>query len=232
VVLLTALLTLTACAETANPERTVTATGEGVVEIAPDMATVRLAVVSTAQEADEARRANEAAAARLIEAMRELEIPERLIRAQAIRLHPRWDYDDESGRYREVGFEATREVSITVHELQVLPEVIARAVGEGADRIYSVTYGVRDRDAVREEALRDAAGKARRKAEVLADSYGESLGPVRAIREERFSFPGVPYRLLEDDFAGRGAGGDIVPEAYAPGEIEVTAQIEVEFVLE
>jgi hypothetical protein len=82
---------------------------------------------------------------------------------------------------------------------------------------------------VRNDALREAAENARDKARLLAETLGARLGPVRMINEQSFSMP--PMRVRSAEMTAMAAKADAQPEpdAYAAGEMEVTASVQVSF---
>lgn len=226
------LLAPTAGAQTV-PEglRTVSVTGEGVIRAEPDQATLRFGVVTEAASAENAREANAAAASRALNAVRELGVPERKIRLETLSLQPRREFDPETRRYRELGYEAVREVVVELDDLELLPVVVAQVVESGANRLNGIAYDLQNRDAVRSEALREAVLTARTKAALLAETLGEGLGAVHSINEQSFDFPRPMYRAaMAMDMAKAEAAPE--PEAYAAGEIEVRAVVAVTFLLQ
>ena len=214
-------------ADTTAP-RTVSVSGEGSATAEPDRATVRFGVVTQADEAEAAREQNAAAASRAMNTVRELGIPERQIQMETLRLQPRREYNREKRTYEERGFEAIRQVVVEVDSLDLLPTLIARVVQQGANRLDGVRYDVQDRDAVRNEALRAAATNARAKAQLLAETLGVRLGAVRQISEQRFDFPQPQFRALQAEAMAK-ADAEPEPDAYAGGEIEVSADVQVTF---
>lgn len=214
-----------AAAEQDDP-RSVTVGGSATVHAAPDRADVRLAVVTQRDSAEAARADNEAAAAETLSRIREQAIDDSDVRTADLRLQPRHEYDPETREHREIGFEAVREIHVHVRDPERLPALIAEVVAGGANRLHSVQYDLDDRTEARNEALREAALAARDKAHVLASTLEAELGRVVAIREQRYDF-GRPRMAQLETVSDR--AGD--PEAWAPGEIEVTAEIEVRFAL-
>ena len=208
--------------------RTVTVSGEGTARAAPDEATVRFGVVTEAQTAEAARSQNAEASSRAMNAAREL-VDEDQIRLETLRLQPRYDY---SGDERElIGYEAERTAVVEVDDLDVLPRLVARVVERGANRLEGISYDLSDRASVRREALREAARDARDKAQTLAQSLDVSVGEVVQISERDYDAP-------QPRFRARATAGDAEqaatpePDAYAPGEIEVSADVQVTFALE
>lgn len=212
-----------------SPDRSVRVMGESTVTVAPDEATVRFGIVSRAETAEAARSQNAEAAKNAMNAVRELGVGEEKMRMEMLRLQPRREYDPETKRREEKGYEATRQVVVELDDLEQLPRLLTRVVQRGANRVDGIDYGFSDRSAVRDEALRDAAKNARDKAQLLATSLDATLGPVRQIAEEQFGFDQPQPRVQMAFAKSEGADAAPEPDAYAAGEIEVTARVQVVF---
>lgn len=215
--------------ETSSEPRRVRVTGESSVSVAPDQATVRFGIVSRAETAEAARSQNATAAKTAMNTVREFGLAEDRMRMAALRLQPRREYNRETESREETGYEATRQVVVEVGDLEQLPRLIARVVQSGANRLEEVEYGVSDRTAARNEALQKAARSAQEKATLLAEAVDASVGAVQQIEEQSFGFD-EPSPRLEMQYA-KSAEDQAAPEpdAYAAGEIEVSASVRVTF---
>jgi uncharacterized protein YggE len=199
------------------------------VSAAPDRATVRFGIVSEAETAEAARSQNAQAAKRAMNAVRALDVPDEKMRMESLRLQPRREYNPETREHEEKGYEATRQVVVELSDLEQLPRLVTRVVQQGANRVDGISYGLSDRSAIRNEALRKAAQSARDKADLLATTLDAELGSVQQIQEQSFGFD-QPSPRVEMQFA-KSAQADAAPEpdAYAAGEIEVSATVQVTF---
>lgn len=209
--------------------RTVRVSGEGVARAAPDQAVVHFGVVTVADDPEAAREQNAEAASSAMNAVRELGIPEENIQLQTLRLQPQYDYDD--GRRELIGYEAVREVVVEVDDLEQVPVLVAQIVEQGANRIERVQYELEDRDAARDEALREALREAREKAVLMVETLDGELGQVLRISEERYEAP-RPVLYMEARAVAQTSDAAPAPDAFAPGEIEVRATVQVVFELE
>jgi hypothetical protein len=215
----------------ASPQRTITVSGEGEASAEPDQATVRFAIVSRAESAKAARSDNADAAQSAMNAVRALDIDEGDIQMQSLTLQPQRRYNRQTGETEELGYEATRRIRVEVSDLDRLPDLIARVVEQGANRLDGVQYDIDDRTTVRNEALRKAAEAARGKAELLASTLGASLGPVQQIREQQYSAPQPRASFSLDAMAVKSSEESGEPEAFAAGRITVEATVQVTFEL-
>jgi len=212
--------------------RVVRVGGEATVRAAPDRATVRFGVVSRAETAEAAREQNATAAKNALNAVRALDIPEERMRMETLRLQPRREYNPQTERHEEKGYEASRQVVVELRNLEQVPRLVTTVVQAGANRLEDVRYELEDRTATRNDALRQAAEAARGKAELLASTLGASLGPVQEITEQSFGME-RPSPRGQMQFAKRAEdASSSEPDAYAAGEIELTATVQVTFSLQ
>lgn len=212
--------------------RRVTVQGEGIVRAEPDMATVHFGVVTRAQDPEAARQENAQAAKRALNAVRDLGVPERKIRMQQLRLQPAREYNPDTERWEEVGFEVTRELVVELDSLGRLPELVTRIVQQGANRLNRVDYDLQDRSALRNEALQEAIEDAEAKARLMAQTAGADVGNVLRIDEQSVDFPRPTIQLEEMARAASKDQAAPEPEAYAAGEIEVRAVVRVVYRLQ
>ena len=210
---------------------TISVVGEGRAEASPDMATVRFGIVTRDDDPEVARSENAQAARRAMDEVRALIQDESDMRLENLRLQPAREYDPERRTYVDLGFEAVRDVVVEIYNLDDLPTLVTRIVQGGANRLHGVTYELENQDEVRNMALERALANAREKAELMSGALGVSVGRVLRISEQG---GGMPIPLMRDaamEGFAMAKADEPVPEAYAPGQIEVQAQVEVVFAI-
>ena len=227
--LLLAVVAVVPAAAQDDNRSTVSVSGEGRVTTPPDQAVVRFGVATRAETAGEARTQNARAAKTAMNAVRGLDVPEEKMRMERLRLQPRYEYNDEANRRELAGYEATRRVTVELDRLEVVPQLVADVVEGGANELDGIDYRLSDRSQFRNEALQEAARAAREKARLLAATLDAQLGSVRTINEQSFDFVRPQPRLARTEMAKAGDAAQAEPDAYAAGEIEVSAQVQVTF---
>ncbi|MFO8100354.1 MAG: SIMPL domain-containing protein [Salinibacter sp.] len=213
------------------PQRTVRVSGEGTVTASPDQATVRFGIVTRAEAPDSARSQNAEASESVLNTVRDLGVPEDDIRMQSLRLGPRREYNRETRSQEEKGYEAARQVVVELDRLELLPRLVAQVVQRGANRLEGIDYDLSDRTAVRNDALRQAAENAREKAQLLAETLDARLGAVQEINEQQYSFDRPTSRVQMEFAQATQSDAEGEPDAFAAGEIEVSADVQVVYVL-
>lgn len=198
----------------------VTVTGRGEVAAAPDEATVTVGVTTQAPEASVAMRDNAAAMGAVLAQLAGLGIAERDLQTTALSLQPRWDHrQTEDGQPRITGFVATNMLTVRVRDLDALGAVLDTTLGEGANTLGGLTFGISDDRALRDEARRAAVADATEKARVLTEAAGVALGRIEAIVEG--GGVGGPFPRARMDMAMEAA----VP--VAPGELTLDATVTI-----
>jgi len=210
--------------------RTINVSGEGTIEAVPDMVTVRFGVVTRSTDPEEARRLNADASSETMNAVRALGVDERKIQVETLRLDPAREYNQQTRRYDEIGFDATRVVVVKLEDLDMLPKLIADVVQKGANRLEGVAYGLQDRQALKREALKQALLDAQAKADLMAETLGAERGLVQQISEQGVQMPRPVYREMALA-ATKMADAAPAPDAYAAGELEVRATVQVVFLI-
>jgi uncharacterized protein YggE len=81
------------------------------------------------------------------------------------------------------GYTVTNVVEVKTSDLAQVGNVIDTAIRAGANRVNSLTFGLKDDRQARNDALRIAAQNARAKAEVLAAGANVRLGGVLSVQE-------------------------------------------------
>ena len=195
--------------------------GVGTATGTPDVLRVTVGVESTAETVGEALRTADAAARRVLDRLRDEDVPERDVQTSNVALHPAYA-DEERGI---TGYTARHDLRITLRDVQTAGETIGAVVdaGRNAARVEGLSYGIEDDAALQQEAREQAFAAARQKAEQYAALAGRELGDVVEIREQLAPSGPMPY-AAED--AGGAAG-----MALAPGTATVTVTAQVRWSL-
>jgi uncharacterized protein YggE len=120
-----------------------------------------------------------------------------------------------------VGFVASNIVTVRVRDLDALGGILAAALGDGANTLGGLSFGVSDETALRESARRAAVADAMATARVLADAAGVTLGAVEELSELGASWGPQPMGRMEM------AMSDAVP--VAAGESTISSEVRMIF---
>ena len=170
----------------------ISVSGEGTVEVRPDRATISVGVVTREKNSAAVQSANARAAQSVINAIAALGIERRNITTGGYNFSP--TYRQVNGRNEIDGYEATNSVTVIVDDLSLVGKIIDAALANGANQINSLNFGLRDKTAAQDEALKLAVLDAKRKADVAAAALGKIIVGVRnvSINSASVSSPATP----------------------------------------
>jgi uncharacterized protein YggE len=196
-------------------------TGNAKVSSKPDRVQINIGVQSQAASSEEAASANAKQLETVLAAVRKASGPGGALRTVSYALNPNYQYHPNGGEPTINGYIALNVVEVTLDDLGRMGDVIDAASHNGANRIQGIQFTLRDQDAVRAQALREAAQRARAEADVLAGAL--SLKVLRVLTVEESSPRVVPVRM----FATAARAGTAVAEAtpVESGTLDVSAEV-------
>ena len=158
----------------------ISVSGEGIVEATPDRATISVGVITREKNPSEVQSSNARAANSVINSIVALGIERKNISTGNYSFSPVYRNLDNGKRVLE-GYEASNSVTIIVDDLNLVGKIIDAALNNGANRVDSLNFGLRNKNAYQDEALRLAVLDAKRKAEIAAAALGKSIVSVRSV---------------------------------------------------
>lgn len=200
--------------------------GTGQAEADPDQAVVRLGVVAQDASARTAQeRANKVINA-LVTAVRGLGVDAKQVQTSALNLNPIYAQGrpDGSGQQepRITGYQAYSTVSVRLEKLDLVGQVVDAGLAAGANQVEGVTFGLKDDQRARAEALEAAVRQARAKAQVIAAALGVRLGEVLEVVE---GGAGTVTPIFEKRMSMAMDAQSATP--VSPGQVAVDAQVTV-----
>jgi uncharacterized protein len=210
------------------------ASGSGHVERAPDYVDVVIGIEAQENSANTAQEKAQSTMKAAIEALRKLSLADEELKSGTVDLSPRYA-GAAPGRVQAedpnkiVGYTATMTLRVRTSDLKSPARVIDAALSAGANRVGSVSFGIKEAIEAREEAITLATKAAKRKAEVMANALEVKLGRVLDASatdsrpwESANRFGNVAKMSQEG-----GADGD----AVVPGKIEIWADVSLTFAI-
>ena len=129
---------------------------------------------------------------------------------------PNYRYPKEGGEPSITGYTAINLVRVTLDDLTQVGKAIDAATATGANRIQNLRFSIKDEQGVQSQALREAAIKARQKAEALA-VLRLKIQWCSAVTEN--SQGTIPFREVAY------ARADAASTPIEPGTIEIHASV-------
>lgn len=195
-------------------------TGDATVRRAPDQAFVSVAVETRAKTPREAQTQNAQAMASVQQRIAAAGIPKDAVRTTGYSIQQEFDYSN--GRQTPRGYVARNGVEVRVDAVEKTGDLLDTVVGGGATTISGVRFDLKDRAGAEREALRLAVADARARAEAMAAGAGRALDRIlRIVDNVQPRFKPAPAMMVSR------AVESPAETPVAPGEIEVTAQVEL-----
>ena len=202
-------------------EHVLIVSGQGVVEVEPDMATLTIGVTTVSPGAQQAYAANNEKMSLVIEQMKELGIAAPDIKTTRFSMGPTYDYTPGTGERKFKGYRVNHTLTLTVRDLRSIGQVLDQTVSAGVTDLSGVSFGVQDSEEMEAAARRQAVEDAHTKAVDLAEAAQVALGPP--IRIEESGRAPTPYaRSFEA----------VDAESIEPGIYRITSGVTVHYRIE
>jgi uncharacterized protein YggE len=206
--------------QSASSVSSIRVTGDAVVTAKPDRARIDVGVVTQAPQSQDAAAQNARRVDGVLAALRKALGASADIKTISYSLNPNYQYQPNGREPKITGYTATNVVRVTLDDLAKIGNVIDGATQAGANQVQSIQFTLRDEQAVRGQALREAALKARAEADALAAALGLKINRIMSVEEAGPIV--VPMRDVM--FAAR-AEAAAAPTPIQAGTIEVTANV-------
>lgn len=195
------------------------ATGRGVVTAQPDIALLRLGVVTQAKEPSNATDENAKIVTKVIAALKQAGIPENQIQTTGLSLQPVYEWDEANRRNVLLGYRAENNFSVRT-PLERAGKVYDAGIQAGANEAGGIVFTVEDDTKYRRAALAEATRMAIDEVQTVAKALNVKLvGPVQA----QVLFDGGP-RPFEANLRKAAVDTPILP-----GQLEIIEQVRVVF---
>lgn len=223
-----------AAAPVTSAETTLTVNGDGLVQRAPDQATLGVSLVTNDDVATRALSENNTKYTTLVARVEALGVAAADIKTTSLSTYnnprPASPIPTLVNRY---GYIVSRYVQITINNLETTGRVIDAAVAAGAGNVNGVTYGFRDARAVQRQALAAAVTDAQDQARSIAEAARMRIVRIKEITNQSGPFFPRPLATMGNAVM-RGAPAPTpppVPTDLPPSNLDVRASITITFVL-
>ncbi len=215
---------------TSTLPRTITVVGEGTVKIKPDIAQANIGVEVIKPTVKEASSGARDVMQAVLKALKEQGVGEKDIQTSGFNVYAERPYTPE-GPSDEILYHVSNQVAVTIRDLETVETVLGATMEAGANSIYGVTFSLAEPSKVESEARKKAVADAQAKAQELATLNGVKLGDVVSVSEVvggRGGYYAGGFReVVVSAGMGGGGGGPI-----APGEMELTMQLEIVYTIQ
>mgnify|MGYP006193762911 FL=1 len=206
--------------------------GSAEVKVAPDQMTIIVGLEATNPELAVAKKDVDERSRRLIQAIKDLDIAPEDMSTTALHINPAFDY--RNGERVSLGTRVHRQVDITLRDLTKYSRLMAALVDAEISNTVSTELKVSNDSALTDRAQLAALEDARQRAEGIAKSLGNKLGPAYSVsefdlREDRHQL--FTPRNMKAEAGVMMAADRASSEPFEPGLIVANAQVYVVFLI-
>jgi uncharacterized protein len=202
-------------------------TADARVSARPDRVQIDVGVSSEAEHSEQAAADNARQLETVLAALRPAAGTGAELKTLSYSLSPNYQYHRDGGAPTLIGYTALNVVQVTLDDLGRMGRVIDAATRAGANRVQGIQFTLRDQDAVRAQALREAALRARAEADVLAAALGLKILRVLTVEESSPRVPPVRPLMMGPARAAAAEAATPVEEGTLDVTAEVTLSVEV-----
>jgi uncharacterized protein YggE len=203
----------------------ISVTGEGKIKIMPDQATISVTVETKGNNVKDVKKQNDKQVESVLLFVKKMNLAAADYKTQRVALNPQYDYEKKKNTYN-----ATQTIEILLRDLSKYDALMGGLVEEGINRIENVIFQssklVQYEAEARKMAMKDAKGKAEDYVTVLGQKVGRAItiSDIPTNHSPQPVYTRMKAMEMNDTEAPR--------ETLAPGEINITANVSVSFILE
>lgn len=205
-----------------NQTPTVEVIGEGIVYATPDMVNISISIEKEGLDLKNLRQKNGEAVAQVLQLLSK-ELPMENFQTSYVSLY-KDDYN-KLNKYRVV-----QNINIKLEDISKYDNLMNAIFDAGVNRIDGISFGVKNKEKLLQEARVAVIDDARKKALLYAVSLDQNIGKAIKIKEVNSHFNDIqPVERMSKMSLGSPANGN--DNTLAVGKIAIEAQVNVAFEL-
>jgi len=225
-------LTTLACAQQGEREHVpvITVTGSATLDAPADEVYISVAVVSEGEQPQRVINENSQRVSRVLDALLNEGLEEGEVQTGRFTIQPIFTNPargDPGGRRQISGYRVQNSLIVETPKLRLAGDLVQAAVDAGANQVDTVSFRLGDPRASRAEVLELAVSYARADAEAVARASGVHLGRIHSMVIGH-AFDGPRPMMMGAEMARGGAASP----PMAPGEVQVSATVTIEYEIE
>jgi len=202
----------------------ITVSGEGKVSVKPDHVVINFGVENSGKDATEVKKLNDETVDKVMKFIKKFGIPASDFQTTNVSLNRNYDYEK-----KKFSFNASQSITITLKDISKYDSLMMGLVDNGINNIENVEFKSSKIEDYKSQARKLAMSDAKHKAEDYVSVLNQKIGKAILISDNSQALFNEPryYKL-----AAASMSNEAPMETLAAGEIEVTANVTVSFILE
>ena len=202
----------------------ISVSGEGKVKVVPDQASITVTVETKGNNAKDVKKQNDQKIEAVLKFIKKMNLAPADYKTQRVSLNPQYDYEKKKHSYN-----ATQTIEIVLKDLSKYDELMEGLVDEGINRIDTVVFESSKLAQYQSEARKLAMKEAKLKAEDYVSALGQKVGRAMIISDNSQNYSPQPmYAAMKMEMSDT----RVSRETMEVGEINITANVTVSFILE
>jgi uncharacterized protein YggE len=207
------------------PQRTLTVTGTGTVQLSPDVAYINVGVHTEMPTASEAVSSNTDQSQQVIDALKNAGVDPKDIQTTNFSIYPNNQTDPQTGKQIGTTYVVENTVYVTVHQLDKLGSLLDATVKAGANSVNSIQFDVVDKSQAIQQAHDQAIKDAKAQAQAVAAAAGVSLGDLQTLS----FYDNVPTPMMSAYGKGGGLAAAAPTVPISPGQMTLTTTVNMTY---
>jgi hypothetical protein len=203
---------------------TINVSGEGKIKVTPDQALIAVSIETKGTKAQDVKKENDNTMDAILKFIKKSNIAKEDFQTQRVSLNPNFDYVKKKYNYV-----ATQSIQIVLKDLSKYDELMEGLVDEGINKIDNVEFKSSKMKELQSEARKLAIKDAKSKAEDFVSVLGQKVGKAILISDNSQTYNPRPVMYAMKSMS---MDESVPKETLAAGEIEITANVSVSFILE
>ena len=203
---------------------TITVTGSASVTLKADYARISVGVSTSAKTVEEATQQNSTTIFAVIEALKTAGVQEDDIATSNYSVHAEYDYSSFGGQ-KLTGYNVTNQLTVIIRDMEHIGATLDKATAAGANNIYNIEFLSTKADEAQDEATVYAVQDAMRRASLLANAAGLTLGGIVSISDSSTGWVASARTYSSKLMA------DAVSNSILPDDASVSASVTMVFEL-
>lgn len=203
----------------------ISVSGEGKIKVTPDYAIISIGVENTGNDAAEVKKKNDQTVDAVIKYLKGLKIATADYQTKQVYLHKNYDYNK-----KKTSFVASQQISVTLRDLTKYDTMMMGLVDTGINNIQGVEFKATKLAQYESDARKAAVVNAKAKATDYAVALNQKIG--KAILVSDNSQTNFPQPRMYAMASMKESADGMPQETLAIGEIEITSNVSISFVLE
>jgi uncharacterized protein YggE len=202
----------------------ISVSGDGKIKAVPDQVFISIAVETKGTNATDVKKQNDATIEKVLQFVTKFKVPKSDVQTKSISLNPQYDYEKKKRNYN-----ATQTIEILLKNITLYDGLMEGLIDAGINRINSVEFKTSKLIEHQSEARKLDMKEAKSKAEDYVSVLGQKVGKAITITDNTQNFYPQPMYAMKTMAMDQ----EVAPrETLAIGEINITAKVNVSFLLE